>query len=609
MAGHKPSRDAIAKVIDVLATAPDPDGTGPILPGIKVHVQLDESYGFHRDQITFNRTPPTLTENYNSVGSWATVPTSGTQPVTVDTAAFPDIVKFNAATDGVDRRVWKSLGFGLDNAQWKLETKFNPTAAASPNHMIIVLNSGANVNPDTTTQDRIGVAYKVVSGVNKLFLFRADGTATETFHATGITAPIGSTYYITVERTSATNVKLSVFSDANRIIHVTGSPQSLTIPSSINGLNTLQHSVASTGPASASLTASIDDTTIYNGFNPGFQDLKLVNFGKSTERNQAGQTANFISNYLSNKRQAFHYGASLHDLTGRVCTSGLGEIGGNDFAITLGCFTQNVGSVDEQAGTFLHELGHNFNLNHGGGSLDENIGKPNYLSVMNYAFQFTYPVSDATYTRPLDFSRSALPSLDERVGYGLSEALGIGPAPQSPVVTLGSSGSALVTTLTSWKSLYGPEAGLPISGAIVTSTLDSVSTNPIDWDRDGIPDEVVTGIAVHNMPSVGASDSTPRLLEGYNDYTGIDFNFRDSSFFGDGFSGFVLEDEVVSAAFTSDFDHDTPFAKRITAPIDAFAKGAPGAEVSGLMEDADPCIGTSPCPTTPETHSATWNWG
>ena len=221
---------------------------------------------------------------------------------------------FRSAGSFVNGAVTITQGVTLDNAQWRMESEFNPTAATSPNHMIFVLQDKATANPapanpDSGTEDRIGVAYKAVSGINKLFLFRADGTATETFTATGITAPIGSTYYITVERTSATNVKLSVFSDSTRVTHVTGSPQILSsVPSTLTGLDSLQHSVASTGGATPSLTASIDNTSIWNGFNPGFQDLKLVYFGKSTERNQAGKTANFISDYLSNKRQAFHYG-------------------------------------------------------------------------------------------------------------------------------------------------------------------------------------------------------------------------------------------------------------------------------------------------------------
>jgi hypothetical protein len=39
-----------------------------------------------------------------------------------------------------------------------------------------------------------------------------------------------------------------------------------------------------------------------------------------------------------------------------------------------------------EAGTFMHELGHNLGLQHGGA--DEQNRKPNYLSVMNYLYQF-----------------------------------------------------------------------------------------------------------------------------------------------------------------------------------------------------------------------------
>jgi hypothetical protein len=59
----------------------------------------------------------------------------------------------------------------------------------------------------------------------------------------------------------------------------------------------------------------------------------------------------------------------------------------NDFFVSLGGWSDGRGSLQQQQGTFLHELGHNMNLLHGGN--DGVNWKPNHLSVMNYAYQVT----------------------------------------------------------------------------------------------------------------------------------------------------------------------------------------------------------------------------
>jgi hypothetical protein len=67
-------------------------------------------------------------------------------------------------------------------------------------------------------------------------------------------------------------------------------------------------------------------------------------------------------------------------------------------------------------------LGHSLGLSHGGtpGGRDNNY-KPNYPSIMNYAFQMPSLVPN----RPLDYSRCAIPLLNES---NLSEPEGIGPS-------------------------------------------------------------------------------------------------------------------------------------------------------------------------------------
>ncbi|MCD8535513.1 MAG: hypothetical protein LR011_12325 [Verrucomicrobia bacterium] len=108
---------------------------------------------------------------------------------------------------------------------------------------------------------------------------------------------------------------------------------------------------------------------------------------------------------------------------------GKGEIGGNDFVINLGGKTMSDGyrDAEDQAATFMHELGHTLGLHHGGG-FDEVIGheqrswqgKPNYPSIMNYSLSHPHRWSARFWK--LDYSREALPDLDER---SLDELKGI----------------------------------------------------------------------------------------------------------------------------------------------------------------------------------------
>ena len=93
--------------------------------------------------------------------------------------------------------------------------------------------------------------------------------------------------------------------------------------------------------------------------------------------------------------------------------------GASDFIISLG---ENGGTQQEQAGTLMHELGHNLGLQHGGG--DGTNYKPNYLSIMNYLFQLR-GLDVAGTAGVLDYSRTALTLLNENA---LNEANAIGVA-------------------------------------------------------------------------------------------------------------------------------------------------------------------------------------
>lgn len=132
---------------------------------------------------------------------------------------------------------------------------------------------------------------------------------------------------------------------------------------------------------------------------------------------------------FTNRAPYFRYCILAHNASEEAgSTSGQAEIAGNDFIVTLGSWPDEngilVGTLKDQIGAFMHEFGHTLGLDHGGGDLIPPAQrvknhKPNYLSVMNYSFQMT------GIDGQFDFSRAALPTLDEN---NLTEAVGILPS-------------------------------------------------------------------------------------------------------------------------------------------------------------------------------------
>lgn len=245
------------------------------------------------------------------------------------------------------------------------------------------------------------------------------------------------------------------------------------------------------------LHVDVDDVVEFNETTAlaEFYNIKGGHFGNATQRSDSNS-----ANVLAAKKLVYRYALFLNKLAGAENRTGLAEIHGNDFLIPLGTLTEaGEGTRAGQAGTFMHELGHTLGLRDGGG--DDINFKPNYLSVMNYAFQLPEVYSE----RRLDYSRSLLPYLDEG---NLSEPDGVGGGPYD-------------------FTIYSSPNGMPI---LASAGL------PIDWNLNGQATETRVEANINNFSRANIIYDSPRfeILHGYDDWKNLKYDFRNSTNFASG---------------------------------------------------------------------------
>lgn len=203
------------------------------------------------------------------------------------------------------------------------------------------------------------------------------------------------------------------------------------------------------------------------------------------------------ANFDSAKRGGlYHYAIFAHKQGATNCSSGVANINGKDLLVTLGCTFGQIGTISDQAGTFMHELGHNLGLRHGGFQ-DLNY-KPNYRSVMNYLFQLTGTCG-----------------------------------------TLGFINGVTYTPCTPREFFYSHGLGIDLDENCLDESV-GIGEGPIDWNGDGQIDTCVR--ADINRPRGAAGDRRFDLLRDYDDYSNLRLPF----------AGFVtempVEEELVVCA-------------------------------------------------------------
>ncbi|RKH45981.1 hypothetical protein [Corallococcus sicarius] len=112
--------------------------------------------------------------------------------------------------------------------------------------------------------------------------------------------------------------------------------------------------------------------------------------------------------FAASRAPFFHYMLFANRYNGGNSSGISRGIPAHDFIVTLGFI--GGGTELQLAGTLMHELGHNIGLRHGGN--DDSNYKPNYLSIMNYEYQF-YGFGIGGLNNVLDYSRVRVASFSE----------------------------------------------------------------------------------------------------------------------------------------------------------------------------------------------------
>lgn len=244
---------------------------------------------------------------------------------------------------------------------------------------------------------------------------------------------------------------------------------------------------------------------------------------------------------LDAKNMAFHWGVMVDTFDGSNYQTegfinddysgalGIAEPYGDDLAVAMGSIIPPLDAY--QAEVFMHELGHNLGLDHGGpippnretltpDQLDVDNCKPNYMSIMNYTFGAQW--GHYLVNHP-DYSGYEAITLDENA---LIETDGIQGYPFTHLTYAG---------INPTEYLMGPGIA-------------------INWNGNGVPDETQwygLNLNKSSLHPTRCNNDSLTVLPGYNDWANLLYDFRTSAYFA-GAAGLrfpeELDDQDIEAA-------------------------------------------------------------
>lgn len=196
------------------------------------------------------------------------------------------------------------------------------------------------------------------------------------------------------------------------------------------------------------------------------------------------------SNFSESRYNVFKHCLFINQYDGTTSSGKANDIPGQFFVVANQDWVYNGGAISV-GGTFMHELGHTLGLCHGG--CDHEHYKPNYLSVMNYAFQTTGLVG----TGMIGYSDYKLPDINES---HINENSGIDPSGLTE-------GTRLGTTL--FYRTSNQRDVSPISRVAIDFNNNGTMENDVSFDLN---------------PDGNVYDKPIATLKSHEDWSGIIYN-------------------------------------------------------------------------------------
>jgi len=182
--------------------------------------------------------PPSYSANFTSDAGWTKV---GTQ-IDVDNHVTDELAGLLQDGDAGTEKVYQALGLTLSDTLWYARYPQLQTGGAGTSQYNMACLLTADTVPALSENGTGGDCcfMELSQGSSNLYMKMGGLNAGDAIDYTTNITPVRVTqYYMQMERTSATGIRLSVFPNSGYSSHISGSPTTATVVSGMGGLDNI----------------------------------------------------------------------------------------------------------------------------------------------------------------------------------------------------------------------------------------------------------------------------------------------------------------------------------------------------------------------------------